>query len=432
METKANYLLIGTFIVAGFLGILGFLMWFARIEINRQFDYYDVFFPEVSGLGVASEVRFAGLPVGKVIGMGLSPAGDGTVRVEIEVRQGTPVRRDSVATLDMQGVTGVAAVGISAGSPGQPLLKDDETEVPVIPVSRSTLQALGDEGPQIIERLAEVSARLTELLGPDNQGRVANILGNLERSTGHLDAALNDVSTATAAVRDVAAGMEHFAAQVDTLGATATTTLHNTDAALAKVSATAGELDAMLAAGAATLTTIQTYVAGDLTALTQRLDAATAAVQGDVAGLRTRLATSLDGVDATLAQGPAAVAAATRAFEGADRMMNTDLGPVIADLRGSLAGLSRTLASLDKDLPGIMTKLRGAADSAEAAFASLRNLVDGARTPLQSFLGDGLTQFSLAAKEIRGLVKNMDQLVTTLKRNPAQILSGPKAPEYRR
>ena len=105
---------------------------------------------------MASEVRFAGLPVGKVIGMGLSPAGDGTVRVEIEVRQGTPVRRDSVATLDMQGVTGVAPVGISAGSPGQPLLKDDETEVPVIPVSRSTLPALGDEGAGSSEGLAGV------------------------------------------------------------------------------------------------------------------------------------------------------------------------------------------------------------------------------------------------------------------------------------
>ena len=39
METKANYALIGAFMIEGFLGILGFMMWFAKLSLDRQFAY---------------------------------------------------------------------------------------------------------------------------------------------------------------------------------------------------------------------------------------------------------------------------------------------------------------------------------------------------------------------------------------------------------
>ena len=37
METKANFVLIGAFTIAGFLGLVAFLMWFANLSLNRQF-----------------------------------------------------------------------------------------------------------------------------------------------------------------------------------------------------------------------------------------------------------------------------------------------------------------------------------------------------------------------------------------------------------
>ena len=177
METKANYALIGAFTIAGFLGILGFLMWFAKLEINRQFAYYDIHFTEVSGLGIASEVRFAGLTVGSVVAMDLAPDRAGPVRVRIEVAEDTPIRTESRASLEAQGVTGVSNVFITAGTPNAPLLRDQDDEgIPEIRSSRSALQTLSDQGPQIIERLNVVAEQLTELLGEENQSRVNNIL----------------------------------------------------------------------------------------------------------------------------------------------------------------------------------------------------------------------------------------------------------------
>ncbi|MDO5611630.1 MAG: MlaD family protein [Paracoccus sp. (in: a-proteobacteria)] len=414
METRANYALIGAFILAGFLGLLGFLMWFAKFEVDRQFDYYDVYFAEVTGLGVASQVRFAGLPVGQVVDMRLSPQGDGRVRVRLEVRQGTPVRSNSTAALEMQGVTGVANIGISAGSPAAALLRDGPDAIPVIPAARSALQTLGEEAPEMVARLNEVTLQLTQLLSEENRGKVDAILSNVERSTGHLDQAIADISSATQVVAEVADSLSVLAPRLDTLGETADGTLQRADEALAKFTETAGNLDQTLASGTRALDTVQAYVAGDLGVLT------------------TRLTQSLDNLDPALASAAPALDAARSTFQGADRIVNTDLGPVIGDLRDTLANLNTAIAQVNADLPEFTRRLSSAAASADSAFASLRGTIDGIRGPVQSFAQDGLPQFGLAGRDIRALAQSIDQLVRSLSRNPSQILSGPRQPEFRR
>ncbi|MFN3524878.1 MAG: MlaD family protein [Paracoccus sp. (in: a-proteobacteria)] len=415
METKANYTLIGVFTLAGFLGILGFVLWFAKLELDRQFAYYDVYFPEVSGLGPSSEVRFAGLPVGRVVDMQLAPGNPLPVRVRLEVTDDTPIRSDSMAALEIQGVTGVALVSVSAGSARAPLLRDADTSaVPVIASSRSALQTLTDEGPQIINRLSLVAEQLAQLLGPDNQNRVATILDNVERSSGNLDQALDDVATATSAISEAAAGIASFGAQMDELSRSAGVTLDRfADAAV--------EAETTLAAATATLNRVDTYVSGDLTTLTQQLERSAAGLTT----LTERGEASLDGLDTALAAG-------TRAFDAAEVVISRDIAPVASDLRGTLASVNTALASLPDDLPQISASLRQAADSAAAAFQSLRSVMDGARGPVQSFTGDTLPQLSRLSQDMRGLVENMNQLVSTLRRNPAQLLSGPRTPEFRR
>lgn len=53
METRANYILIGAFTLLSMLGALGLFLWLAKVEIDRQYAYYDILFEDVSGLGAA-------------------------------------------------------------------------------------------------------------------------------------------------------------------------------------------------------------------------------------------------------------------------------------------------------------------------------------------------------------------------------------------
>ena len=49
METRANYVLIGAFTLAGIVLGLAFFVWLAKIQIDRQYAYYDVLFDERLG-----------------------------------------------------------------------------------------------------------------------------------------------------------------------------------------------------------------------------------------------------------------------------------------------------------------------------------------------------------------------------------------------
>ena len=216
METRANYLLIGGFTLAGFLGLLGFLMWFAGNEMNRQYDYYQVVFPEISGISAGTAVQFSGVPAGQIIDLALDA--DGRVRVRLELREGTPVRTTSIATMVPQGITGLSILSLSSGTPGTPLLREasDQPE-PEIRAGRSMLESITESAPQLVEQLSDAATRLNTMLGETNQGHVTAILQNVERATGRLETAVDDVADATGAIAEVAAKVQDFAAAFDGL-----------------------------------------------------------------------------------------------------------------------------------------------------------------------------------------------------------------------
>ena len=247
METRAHYVLIGVFALAGFLGILAFFLWFARIELDRQFAYYDIDFPTVAGLATASEVRFAGFPVGQVVDVRLALDGTGPIRVRIEVAAETPVRTSTVATIESLGVTGVSYVGLSAGTPGDPLLRAvSSEEVPKITAGRSVLQTLSEDAPHIVEEVLSVARQLREILGEENQARIAAILANLEGSSENLGDVLIDFSTVTTTVAQASVEIAAFSSRLEEISAAATTALETADGTLKQITQLAARAEVTL------------------------------------------------------------------------------------------------------------------------------------------------------------------------------------------
>ena len=95
MERSAPYALIATFVLLGLAVAAGLLIWLSDYDPWRRTASYAVVFGDVSGLGIASEVRYNGLPVGEVSDMALDPAGSGLIRVVIEVLEDVPLRQGS-------------------------------------------------------------------------------------------------------------------------------------------------------------------------------------------------------------------------------------------------------------------------------------------------------------------------------------------------
>jgi phospholipid/cholesterol/gamma-HCH transport system substrate-binding protein len=189
METRARFVLIGLFTIFGFLAALGFVLWLAKVQLDRTYAQYDILFGTVAGLSQTAAVRYNGVDVGKVLTIALDRDDPALVRVRIEIFASTPVRTDTIATLASQGVTGVSFIALEGGSAeAERLRTEPPAQVPVIQSERSVVQDLMITGPDLLAEATSLIAEVRALVTPENRKAVTAILDNLESATGQIDA----------------------------------------------------------------------------------------------------------------------------------------------------------------------------------------------------------------------------------------------------
>jgi phospholipid/cholesterol/gamma-HCH transport system substrate-binding protein len=179
MERNANYALVGLVSAILLVGLAVFVVWLAGSGLNQNYDLYDIKFQgPVRGLSQGAEVHFNGIKVGDVKKISLDP------RVTSDV----PIRQDSYATLEPQGITGVNYVQITAGTASKPLLK--ETVPPgTVPLLKSQKDALSDllaGGGFIVQRTVEVLDRVNRVFSDENIKTLSATMSDVQAVTGEL------------------------------------------------------------------------------------------------------------------------------------------------------------------------------------------------------------------------------------------------------
>ncbi|HVY33087.1 MAG TPA: MlaD family protein [Caulobacteraceae bacterium] len=171
MERNANYALVGIASLILLVGLTAFVLWLARVQFARDYDIYDILFEgPVRGISVGGEVHFNGIKVGEITRIALDPTNASRVISRVKVTSDVPIRTDSFATLEPQGITGVNYVQITAGSRSRPLLKDvtPAGEAPVIRSQKSALSDLLEGGGTVLQRSVEALDRVNRLLSDQN------------------------------------------------------------------------------------------------------------------------------------------------------------------------------------------------------------------------------------------------------------------------
>jgi phospholipid/cholesterol/gamma-HCH transport system substrate-binding protein len=160
--------------------LMGAVFWLTLGGENKTFDRYRVYFHEsVAGLNPKATVRYRGVQVGQVQSIRLDPNPD-QVDVVLGIERGTPIRRDTIATLSTRGLTGVASVELSGGGNQSPLEKEAGQDLPVIQAGPSLVARLDDAFNNILTNVNNLSSRLERLLGDENQTALTEILQHLE------------------------------------------------------------------------------------------------------------------------------------------------------------------------------------------------------------------------------------------------------------
>ena len=206
METKAKYVLVGFCSLLVIAVAFGMLMFSIKHGDNRQLAYYAIEFSgSVSGLSIGNDVRFNGIKVGEVRDFTINASDPSQVRVIISIQASTPIRQDSEASLNMQGITGLAVIDISGGSASSPQLpRGDEDDMPLIRSRRSTLSNVLEEAPNLMHQANEILSRGSNVLSAENQASVTNILNSLsvasevlERQSHNMETAIENLARAS-------------------------------------------------------------------------------------------------------------------------------------------------------------------------------------------------------------------------------------------
>ncbi|MDU8942195.1 MlaD family protein [Ovoidimarina sediminis] len=425
METRANYILIGAFTILGILGALGFFLWLAKVEVDRQYAYYDVLFEDVSGLGNAGDVRYNGLQVGQVVGLELDETDPSKVRVRIEVNAETPVKTDTVATLALQGVTGVSFVALSGGSAEAAALPEGGE----IPTERSAIQSIFEGAPELLERAIALLEDVNDVVDAENRAAVTEILGNLSSASGRLDRTLEDFEALSddlgAAAREVASFTDRLRALSDTAETTLTTateTLETAQGAIRRSESVIDQAGTALTTAERAFATADTLMQEDLSELVRNASSAAARIETSIETLEPAAAATLEAA-ARLADErlPALIARANETLDVVDReavALSEEAQAVMALGAARLTEAEETLRLLDRTLQeagSAMTSVEATSEAVstlvtedgQALIADARVAVSTIRTTVES-------QLPVLIEDVRGASQTANRVIESV------------------
>ena len=324
METRTNHLLVGAFVLLLVAGLVAFIIWAVKADVDAKHANFHVYFTgSVSGLSNVSEVRYRGVPIGTVTDIRIDPDNVERVRVTLDVSGDTPIKQDSIASIEMQGITGVAIVQISGGRQSSPDLKTEPGETyPVIQSKRSSLEALFTDAPELINRILTLVETVTLLFDEKNIQAIGGTLANTEKIT--------------ASLADSAEKIDAFLLDASGTAAELRTTVRELRGDLAHLTANA---DATLISARATLDTI-----GDETAA---LGGDARALIGDLRGSARALSSMSEEIQGLVAESRAPLSDFTA--EGL-----YEFARLITEMRTLVASLTRIADGLESDPTGYL------------------------------------------------------------------------------
>lgn len=204
METRASYLIVGAVVLALLAGLAAFSVWLVGADVDRHMARYEIAFTgSVSGLRDGGQVLYRGIPVGRVANIRIDPEDVETVLVTVEIDRGTPIKADTVATLEFQGITGIAYVQLRGGTQASAQLDPDASEPPRIRSRRSALERVFESTPELLVRALSAVDRVNLLLADDNLESVSGTLRNLETLSGALAGNADGIDAALAGAAEI-------------------------------------------------------------------------------------------------------------------------------------------------------------------------------------------------------------------------------------
>ena len=186
---------------------------------------YKTYLSSITGLKIGDPVRLAGVDVGKISQITIL---DDKVQIDFEVKPGTKIKSDTVASLRLTNLLGGQFLGLSFGSPGATLLPPGGTvkgrDVANIDIIVDNVSELTKDAKDLITQLNknqnEVMGKISSILD-DNRtnlrssiASLSSITSKFDQGEGSLAMLLNDKVLYTNA-SEASASLKNITAKID-------------------------------------------------------------------------------------------------------------------------------------------------------------------------------------------------------------------------
>ncbi|WP_076593172.1 MlaD family protein [Herminiimonas arsenitoxidans] len=171
MENKAHALMAGIFTIVLLIAAVLIALWFNQDRVERV-PYEIATTLSVPGLNPQAGVRYRGLDVGRVDAVMFDPKKPGQILIRFSVSKDTPITHSTFATLNYQGVTGLAYVQLDDDDTQPTLMPSSKNKVARITLRASLLDTLQLRGLEILKQTEEITSKLNVMLSEQNQKNI--------------------------------------------------------------------------------------------------------------------------------------------------------------------------------------------------------------------------------------------------------------------
>ncbi len=182
MEEKVNFVVVGVFVLVLSTALMAGVLWLSSSKSYRtSYEIYQTYMQDsVAGLNQNAPVRYRGVEVGRVQKIALAPGNVEQVQLTLAIERDVPVKVDTIAVLQVQGLTGIAYVELTNGSRDSALLKPQEKgSYPVIKSGPSLMTRLDTSVTALLSSLNRASDNLNAVLDESNRRSVKSTLNDL-------------------------------------------------------------------------------------------------------------------------------------------------------------------------------------------------------------------------------------------------------------
>ncbi|WP_069636303.1 MlaD family protein [Campylobacter pinnipediorum] len=181
MENRNSYTIVGLFFTLCVILFAVFMWWMSDSDKNISYEEYYIVADELpSGIRVESQVKFVGVVVGSVSKIEFEKSVPERIRLTLKIRSDVPIKKDSLADVEYQIVSGISTLNISRGS------EEFDTNYKIINLKEGIFSQLTNKAQNISDRINDMFVNVDKLISDENLKHLQTTLVNIDILTKSL------------------------------------------------------------------------------------------------------------------------------------------------------------------------------------------------------------------------------------------------------